>query len=134
MKDQVNLQVKLREPWRPYCPSMTQAGAERMFGRAPDLPFMIQADWVREDVAEALPSVVHVDGSVRPQTVEEETEPLYHALLSSLGRETGWEVALNTSFNVRGKPMVLTPRDAIGTYFSTGMDALALGPYLLEKN
>ena len=133
MRDRVNLQVKLREPWRPYSPSMTPAAAARAVGEPVDRPFMIVADQVTDEAAAALPSVVHVDGSVRAQTVYAEQSPLYHALLQRLGERTGWEVALNTSFNVRGEPIVLDTRRALRTFAGTGMDALAVGPCLVEK-
>lgn len=133
MADHVNHRVKRREAWRPYAPSMTSQGSAQMFGQSRQHPFMIVAEDVDEDVAQALPSVVHVDRSVRPQVVDAKQNPAYHALLEELGRETGHEVVLNTSFNVRGKPIVLGPREAIATFASTGLDALALGPFLAVK-
>lgn len=133
MRDRVNQRVKLREPWRPYCPSLTRRSAERVLGADVDRPFMIVADEVSPEVAAALPSVVHVDGTVRAQTVDPIEQPAYHAVVEGLGRRTGWEVVLNTSFNVRGEPIVCTPRDALRTWAATGMDAVALGPFLVDK-
>ena len=133
MADHVNLSVKRREVWRPYAPSMTSQGSVQMFGQNRRHRFMLVAEEVTEDIAAALPSVVHVDRSVRPQVVDPEQNPGYHALLEELGRETGYEVVLNTSFNIRGKPIVLGPREALATFASTGLDALALGPFLAVK-
>ncbi len=133
MAERVNRTVKRREPWRPYAPSVTRAGARTMFGDEREDPFMLVARTVEEGVAAALPSVVHADGSSRPQTVDPEIQPVYHALIEAVGRRTGREVILNTSFNVRGQPLVLSPYDALGTFSSTGLDALAVGPFLVEK-
>ena len=133
MKDRVNLAVKYREPWRPYAPSMTARGAEQLLGERPDLPFMIVARRAAGEAADALPSVVHVDGTARPQTVDPEVDPDWHALVTAVGDRTGFEVVLNTSHNVRGKPIDRGPREALATLFTTGMDALALGPFLVTK-
>jgi len=80
-----------------------------------------------------IPSVTHVDGSARPQTVDNEIEPLYWNLINEFGKRTGVPVLMNTSFNLRGEAIVNTPTDAIRTFFSSGMDALVIGPYLVEK-
>jgi carbamoyltransferase len=79
------------------------------------------------------PATVHVDGTVRPQTVRADTLPLWHCLLETVGRLTGVPVLLNTSFNVRGEPIVCTPRDAIRCFYSTGLHALAIGNFLVCK-
>lgn len=133
MRDRVNLQVKRREAWRPYAPSMTAKGSVELFGDSSPRPFMIVAREALPEARERFGAVVHVDGSVRPQTVDPDERPLYHRLLTQLGEHTGSEVALNTSFNVRGQPIVRGPHEAIATFYSTGMDALALGPFLLTK-
>lgn len=80
-----------------------------------------------------IPSVTHVDGSARPQTVEKEINPLYYRLIDEFGKRTGVPVVMNTSFNPRGEAVVHTPTDAIRTFFSSGMDALVLGSFLVEK-
>ncbi len=133
MKDRVNRAVKYREPWRPYAPSMTARGAEQLLGDRPDLPFMIVARPADGAAAEELPSVVHVDGTVRPQTIDADVQPDWHRLVVEVGQRTGFEVVLNTSHNVRGKPIDRGPVGALGTFFTTGMDALALGPFLVVK-
>jgi carbamoyltransferase len=80
-----------------------------------------------------IPSVTHVDGSARLQTVAHETNPLYHALIEEFGRQTGVPVIINTSFNVRGEPIVCTPADAYRCFMRTNMDELVLYPFLLHK-
>jgi len=77
--------------------------------------------------------VTHADGSARPQTVEREVNPLYWRLISEFGRRTGVPVVMNTSFNLRGEPIVNSPADAVRTFFSSGMDALFMGNFLVEK-
>jgi carbamoyltransferase len=135
----VNRRVKFREPWRPFCPSMT-AGFEKACLQDPGTaPFMIVAHQAADGWKEKLPSVVHVDGSVRPQTVSGALEPIdrpenrYHALIRAVGGQIGHEVVLNTSFNVRGEPMVCSPLDAVRCYAGTGMDAMIIGDFLLRK-
>ena len=80
-----------------------------------------------------MPAVVHVDGTVRVQTVDAATAPRYHALLRAFERKTAVPVVLNTSFNVKGEAIVCTPRDAIRCFAATGLDALAIGAFLVEK-
>ena len=83
--------------------------------------------------ARVIPSVTHVDGSARPQTVEKEMNPLYWSLIDEFGKRTGVPVIMNTSFNLRGEAIVNTPTDAIRTFFSSGMDALVIGSFLVVK-
>ncbi|MGH9772554.1 MAG: carbamoyltransferase C-terminal domain-containing protein, partial [Candidatus Acidiferrales bacterium] len=100
---------------------------------ATDSPFMILTSQVREEKRSVIPAVTHVDGSARPQTVERDVNPLYWQLICEFGRLTGVPVIMNTSFNLRGEPIVCTPTDAIRTFFSSGMDALVIGTFLVEK-
>jgi len=79
------------------------------------------------------PAVTHVDGSARPQTVEKAVNPLYWEMIRQFGERTGVPVVMNTSFNLRGEPIVCTPTDAIRTFFSSGMDALVIGNFIVEK-
>jgi carbamoyltransferase len=79
------------------------------------------------------PAIVHVDGTVRVQTVTAEANPPYHRLLKAFERRTGVPILLNTSFNIKGEAMICSPRDAIRTFFSTGIDALAIGSFLVKK-
>ncbi len=132
-RDKVNAIIKFREFWRPFCPSMTPAGADRYLSRYTDAPFMVLAFPCREAASREIPAVVHVDGSCRPQIVDAEQHPRYFRLLQAFDQLTGVPCLLNTSFNVKGEPIVCTPHDAMRTFAATGLDALALGPYLLQK-
>ena len=133
MNAKVNNAVKFREWWRPFAPSMLREAAGEYLEHACDSPFMILTNPVRPEKRDVIPSVTHVDGSARPQTVEKDIEPLYWNLINEFGRRTGVPVLMNTSFNLRGEAIVNTPTDAIRTFFSSGMDALVIGSYLVEK-
>lgn len=133
MNAKVNNAVKFREWWRPFAPSMLKEAANEYLEHAYDSPFMILTNPVRQEKRQVIPSVTHVDGSARPQTVEKEIEPLYWNLINEFGKRTGVSVLMNTSFNLRGEAIVNTPTDAIRTFFSSGMDALVIGSYLVEK-
>ncbi|MGH9699202.1 MAG: carbamoyltransferase family protein [Candidatus Acidiferrales bacterium] len=129
----VNNAVKFREWWRPFAPSMLAECAGDYIESATDSPFMILTAQVRPEKRAVIPSVTHVDGSARPQTVERDVNPLYWRLIYEFGQRTGVPVIMNTSFNLRGEPIVCTPADAIRTFFSSGMDALVIGSFLVEK-
>ncbi len=133
MNAKVNNAVKFREWWRPFAPSMLKEVAGEYLEHACDSPFMILTNPVRPEKRDIIPSVTHVDGSARPQTVEKEISPLYWDLINEFGKRTGVPVLMNTSFNLRGEAIVNTPTDAIRTFFSSGMDALVIGSYLVEK-
>jgi carbamoyltransferase len=133
MNAKVNNAVKFREWWRPFAPSMLKEAAPEYIESAFDSPFMILTAQVRPEKRDVIPSVTHVDGSARPQTVEKDVNPLYWNLIDEFGKRTGVPVLMNTSFNLRGEAIVNTPTDAIRTFFSSGMDALAIGSYLVEK-
>ncbi len=133
MNAKVNNAVKFREWWRPFAPSLLAEAAGEYLESANDSPFMILTAQVRPEKRGVIPAVTHVDGSARPQTVEREVNPLYWRLLHEFGGRTGVPVIMNTSFNLRGEPIVCTPTDAIRTFFSSGMDALVIGSYLVEK-
>jgi carbamoyltransferase len=133
MNIKVNNAVKFREWWRPFAPSFKKEAAPEYLESAYDSPFMILTAQVRPEKRSIIPSVTHVDGSARPQTVEKEINPLYYRLIDEFGKRTGVPVVMNTSFNLRGEAIVHTPTDAIRTFFSSGMDALFLGSFLVEK-
>jgi carbamoyltransferase len=133
MSAKVNNAVKFREWWRPFAPSFKKEAAGEYLESATDSPFMILTAQVRPDKRSQIPSVTHVDGSARPQTVEKEINPLYWRLIDEFGKRTGVPVLMNTSFNLRGEAIVHTPTDAIRTFFSSGMDALVIGSFLIEK-
>jgi carbamoyltransferase len=133
MNAKVNNAVKFREWWRPFAPSLKKEAASEYLESATDSPFMILTAQVRSEKRAIIPSVTHVDGSARPQTVEKEINPLYWRLIDEFGKRTGVPVIMNTSFNLRGEAIVHTPTDAIQTFFSSGMDALVIGSFLIEK-
>ncbi|MGA8408807.1 MAG: carbamoyltransferase [Candidatus Acidiferrales bacterium] len=133
MNAKVNNAVKFREWWRPFAPSMLSEVAGEYLESATDSPFMVLTAQVRPEKRAVIPSVTHVDGSARPQTVERDVSPLYWRLIYEFGQRTGVPVVMNTSFNLRGEPIVCSPTDAIRTFFSSGMDALVIGSFVVEK-
>ena len=133
MNAKVNNAVKFREWWRPFAPSMLAEVADEYIESATDSPFMILTAQVKPEKRSVIPSVTHVDGSARPQTVEHDVNPLYWRLIREFGNRTGVPVVMNTSFNLRGEPIVSTPTDAVRTFFSSGMDALVIGSFVVEK-
>jgi len=133
MKDILNARVKRREAFRPFAPSVLhERGPDWLGGYYPN-PFMLLVLPVRQDRREAVPSVTHVDGSARPQTVTEDSNRPFHRLIAEFERRTGVPVVLNTSFNLRGEPIVLRPDEAIHDFLSSDMDALFLGDLLVRK-
>lgn len=133
-KDIINSIVKYREPFRPFCPSMTkEAGKIYLMNPMDNSAYMIVSCNVKEDKRKEIPAVVHVDGTVRPQIVTKETNPLFYQLLKEFGHLTGVEVLLNTSFNIKEEPMVCTPSDALKCFIDTGIDYLVLKSYLIGK-
>jgi carbamoyltransferase len=135
MRDRINAMVKMREAFRPFAPAVTIEQAHRWFDIAPgtEFPYMIVTVQVREPFRAELPAITHVNGSARLQTVSSEGNPEFHALLRAVGRATGREMVLNTSFNVKGQPIVNTPREAIDTFLSTGIEHLFLGNVRISK-
>jgi len=133
MNAKVNNAVKFREWWRPFAPSMKKEAAGEYLESATDSPFMILTAQVKPEKRRVIPSVTHVDGSARPQTVEKEINPLYWRLIDEFEKRTGVGVIMNTSFNLRGEAIVHTPTDAIRTFFSSGMDVLVMGSFVVEK-
>ena len=139
MKDILNSKIKFREPYRPFAPSVLTERAEWYF----DLPeashhyparFMQYVVPTRQSQREALPAVTHVDGTARVQTVFLEQNPRYWALIDRFGQATGIPVVLNTSFNLKGEPVVNTPADAASTFFRSEMDCLVMGDFVVEKS
>ncbi len=134
MKQKINSEVKFREAYRPFAPSATVEGAKEFFDIDVEAPFMLKVCQVKPDKQSVLPAITHVDGSARLQTVRSEIHPQYHALIKELGERTGVPVVLNTSFNIQGEPVVESPRDAIRCFFSTGLDALCVGSFVIKKH
>jgi carbamoyltransferase len=133
VKETLNREVKSREAWRPFSPSILEGREERYVERAGDAAFMTLALPVRSEGAEAMRPATHVDGSSRPQVVRRDANPRFHALLESFERESGLPFLINTSFNVAGEPIVCTPLEALRSFYSSGLDVLAIGDFLLEK-
>ncbi|WP_340267124.1 carbamoyltransferase family protein [Sphingobium mellinum] len=132
-RDKVNAVIKYREPWRPFCPSMKAEAADRYLERSDNAPFMVIAFRAKPELSRDAPAIVHVDGTARVQMVHEQSNPLFHRLLGAFEELTGVPVLLNTSFNVKGEPIVCSAVDAVRTFFGTGMDTLALGNCLIRK-
>jgi carbamoyltransferase len=154
MQSQLNLKVKFRESFRPFAPSVLSEDVETWFELSTDSPYMLLcADVVNDKrrsmtveeqklfgidrlnrVRSEIPAVTHVDYSARVQTVHKETNPRYHALISLFKERTGCPVVVNTSFNVRGEPIVCTPEDAFRCFMGTDIESLAIGNCYLEKS
>jgi carbamoyltransferase len=132
-KDRINAKVKYREAFRPFCPSMPAEYRDTYLRGARDERFMISSFDVAEAKKGAIPAVVHVDGTVRPQLVYRDTNARYYDLIKAFGDRTGEYVLLNTSFNVKGEPIVCHPREAIKCFFDTGLETLVLGSFVLLK-
>jgi len=134
MKDRLNAQVKFREPFRPFAPSIQAHRAPEYFEGCTFSPFMLR---VHPTVPARLPearAVTHVDGGARVQTLDREQNPRYYDLIEAFRQETGTPLVLNTSFNIRGEPIVNSPADAVKFYLTTGMDFLVLEDLLLVKD
>ncbi len=138
MKEIVNTKIKYREPFRPFAPSVPLERAEDYFV-LPDAPrhyparFMLYVVDVRAERQAVIPAVTHVDGTGRPQTVSEAHAARYYKLIETFGKATGVPVLLNTSFNLKGEPIVNTPAEAFDTFRRSGMDVLVLGDCVVEK-
>ena len=153
MQADMNLKIKFREGFRPFAPSVLEERVSEWFELDGASPYMLLVAEVKRERQRALtpeqrtlwgieklnvpksdiPAVTHIDYSARIQTVSRETNPHYHALISEFERLTGCPVLVNTSFNVRGEPIVCTPADAYACFMRTHIDHLVLGPFLLDK-
>jgi carbamoyltransferase len=154
MQKTLNLRVKYRESFRPFAPSVLREDVGDWFELETDSPYMLLVAGVAEDRRRAMtaeeqalfgidklnvprsdiPAVTHVDYSARVQTVHRDTNPRYHALIGAFKRLTGCPVLVNTSFNVRGEPIVCTPEDAFRCFMGTGMETLVIGNCILSKD
>ena len=133
MKDILNARIKLREPFRPFCPSVLAEATGQYFETDYPSPFMVQAYKIKPDQRSRIPAVTHEDGTGRLQTVEPDAHPLYWKLLKRFGELTGVPILLNTSFN-ENEPIVNTPAEALHCFLRTNMDALSMGSFLLLKS
>jgi carbamoyltransferase len=149
----MNIKIKFREGFRPFAPSVLRERVSQYFELDTDSPYMLLVAPVRKErqipmdeaadrlwgidklnvVRSDIPAVTHIDYSARIQTVSRDTNPDYYDLLLEFERLTGCAVLVNTSFNVRGEPIVCSPADAFRCFMRTHLDYLVLGPYLLEK-
>jgi carbamoyltransferase len=153
MQRQLNLKVKYRESFRPFAPSVLREDVSDWFEHESDSPYMLLVADVQNDKCRAMtkeeealfgidklnvprssvPAITHVDYSARIQTVHADTNPKYHAVISKFKEKTGCPLVVNTSFNVRGEPIICTPTDAFNCFMGTEMDVLAVGNYVLYK-
>ncbi|MCH8902744.1 MAG: carbamoyltransferase [Bacteroidetes bacterium] len=135
MKDKINAMIKYRESYRPFAPSALKGSASKYF----DVPegfeshYMEQVVQVRKEMRDIIPAVTHVDGSARLQTVDEQVNENLYKIISEFEKLTDVPIVLNTSFNVNGEPIVLSPDDALTTFFNSGLEHLFLGPYYISK-
>jgi carbamoyltransferase len=132
MRDTLNMKIKFREGFRPFAPSVLADKSPEWFEIDCDSPYMLLVAQVHENKRQ-IPAVTHVDGSARLQSVRREENPLYYDLIAEFDKLTGVPVIINTSFNVRGEPIVCTPHDAYLCFMRTNMDYLVAGPYILDK-
>lgn len=132
-KDHINQRVKFREAYRPFAPSVPLDDAALYFESPCPSPFMLYKFPVRREWRERLPAVTHVDGSARVHTVTREENPLFFGLLKRFGEHKGYSVLLNTSFNVRGQPLVSRPGQAIELFRQGALDALVIGGFVVER-
>jgi carbamoyltransferase len=133
MKDKANNKVKHRESWRPFAASVLAEKMSEWFDITHESPFMLLASQVHKDKQSKVPSIVHVDGTCRIQSVTPESNALYYDLLKAFERESGVPMVLNTSYNLAGEPIVETPADAIRCFLSTNMDALIVHDRIITK-
>jgi carbamoyltransferase len=133
MKNYLNAQVKHRETFRPFAPSVLEEHAGSWFDLTGRSSYMLRVVTVKTDRRALIPAIVHVDGTARVQTVNKKENPEYWNLIWEFQKLTAIPLVLNTSFNVASKPIVERPSDAVQTFLSTNIDLLALGPYLLSK-
>ena len=131
--DRINEQIKFRERWRPFCPSVLDEVAADIIGTDHPAPFMTITFDVNEAWKARIPEVVHEDGTARVQIVTEAAHPRYHALLKAMEVRTGNGVVLNTSLNRRGEPVVCTPDDALNMFYGSDLEYLVLEDYLVTK-
>ncbi len=133
MKDILNSRVKHRQPFRPFAPIVLEERADEIFLGPGDSPYMLMAKQVHPDWKDRIPAVVHVDGTARVQTVNEASNPRLYRLLKEFEALTGVPVLVNTSFNIKGEPIVESPKDALDCFLGTGIDHLVLHDTIMSK-
>jgi len=133
MKDYLNSRVKFRESFRPFAPSVLYEDQTKYFEIEQYTPYMLIVANVKKDKQQVIPAVTHIDGTARLQSVTKECNGIYYDLIHEFKEITGESVILNTSFNVKGEPIVETPKDAIECFLKTNIDNLAIGSFILSK-
>jgi carbamoyltransferase len=153
MQKQLNLKVKYRESFRPFAPSILHEDVSEWFNHNTDSPYMLLVSDVKQEKRckttekennlfgidklkvprSFVPAITHIDYSARIQTVHTDTNPRYHAVISKFKEKTGCPIVINTSFNVRGEPIICSPSDAFKCFMGTELDVLVIGNYLLVK-
>jgi carbamoyltransferase len=133
MKDYLNKKVKFREYFRPFAPAILKEKYKEYFHLNQESPHMLIACKANKKKSNLIPAVVHVDGTCRVQTVSKETNLKFYNLIKEFNKLTSVPVVLNTSFNIKGQPMVNTPSQAIDTFTGTKIDILAIGDYIVFK-
>jgi carbamoyltransferase len=131
--DRINEQIKYRERWRPFCPSILDRVAPEILQTEHPAPYMTFTFEVNPEWKERIPEVVHEDGTSRAQVVEKATNPRYYELIEELEKLTGNAVVLNTSLNRRGEPMVCSPEDALNMFYGSELQYLVLEDILVRK-
>ena len=140
MKDIVNTKIKFREPFRPFAPVIIEEEAANYFQLPPgtttetDYPsrFMLHVLKFKEEMGDKVPAVNHL-GTGRLQSIKREHNPIYYGLVEGFGQATGIPILINTSFNLRGEPIVTTPANALSTFANSGIDTLVMGDYIVRK-
>ena len=153
MQKQLNLKVKYRESFRPFAPSILVEDVSDWFEHDSISPYMLLVSYVKKNRClkmtsneellfgidklnvprSEIPAITHIDYTARIQTVNRNTNPIFHAVISKFKEKTGCPIVVNTSFNIRGEPIVCTPTDAFNCFMGTDLDLLAIGNYLLKK-
>ena len=133
MKDIINAKVKYRESFRPFAPSVLEEYTSEYFEHDYPSPFMLLVYKIKKNKQKLIPAVTHADGTGRLQTVNKKINPLYWNLIDEFRKLTNIPVILNTSFNIKGEPIVCSPKDAINCFKNTGIDCLAIGPFLVKQ-
>lgn len=134
MQSHMNMKIKFRESFRPFAPVVLAEKVGQVYQENLMSPYMLLVNQVKPEFSQAFPAVTHVDGSARLQSVDERQNPLLHKLILHFEAATGCPQLINTSFNVRGEPIVCTPRDALRCFIQTDIDSLYLGSYYLKKD
>ncbi len=134
VSDEINTRIKFREPWRPFCPSVLADRAGELFSTEHESPYMTYCFSATEAAKSRVPEVVHVDGTLRPQTVTRRQNARFHDLLSAFAERTGLPCLINTSLNRRGEPMVCSVDDALNMFDGSGLEHLFVGDYYVVKD